>query len=104
MFPIRTEEQFNECIEKISYDTGMYSDLGMIKRHDWYPALKDSGRSILPFVFRRLESDIEGGNWICVILLADITGANPIPREDYGRLIKIREHWINWGHENGYKW
>jgi hypothetical protein len=36
--------------------------------------------------------------------LPEITGVNPVPPADAGKIAKMSEAWLNWGKARGYQW
>ena len=57
-----------------------------------------------PAVVQLLLSDLAKNQRHWFTALTAITGADPVPEEDAGRILKMSEAWLNWGKENGYRW
>ena len=64
-----------------------------------YQRIIGMGERALPYIFADLEKGGSGWWWA----LTSITGADPIPPEDAGRVSLMRDHWLNWGRER-YRW
>lgn len=52
----------------------------------------------MPLIFRSLEKDRAQWFWA----LAAITGENPVPVEDVGRVNRMAERWLAWGKAHGF--
>jgi hypothetical protein len=63
-----------------------------IATHPAYQRIIGMGPEALPHIFRRLESGPDHWFWA----LRAITGVDPVPPEDRGRMVKMREAWLNW--------
>jgi hypothetical protein len=63
-----------------------------------YQAIIAMGRPAVPLIL----DDLRRGPDHWFMALGRITGASPVPREDYGRVDLMAEAWIRWGRENGY--
>jgi hypothetical protein len=59
------------------------------------------GLAALPFLFRDLEQTKDGH---LAKALTAITGVQPVPIEERGRIRQIAETWLRWARENGYQW
>ena len=65
--------------------------------HPSYQRIIGMGTDALPLIFEELRK--KPGHWFWA--LHAITGAEPVPDQDKGRVKKMAEHWINWGKEEG---
>ncbi len=54
-----------------------------------------------PVVVPLLLAGIKNGETFLADALATVTGAQPVQKEDYGIGKRIRESWIEWGHQQG---
>ena len=66
--------------------------------HPAYLRIIGMGPVALPWILRELEE--HGGHWY--VALQSITGANPVPHEDRGRIPKMRAAWLRWAREEGW--
>lgn len=57
-----------------------------------YQAIIAMGYEALPFIIDSMRKE---PNW-WFIALKEITGADPVPFEDYGYLQKLTDGWIKW--------
>lgn len=88
--------RFSKLAKKWKEDT-LYSSSGdEILNHPAYKEILGMGKDALPYILRDLE--VEGGHWFHA--LHAITGVNPYPSEDAGRVKKMREAWLRWAREN----
>jgi hypothetical protein len=78
--------------------TRLHSSVALKAMHPAYQKIIGMGEAALPFIFERLQAG--PGHWFWA--LTSITGEMPIPKEDLGRVAKMREHWLAWGKRNGY--
>lgn len=66
--------------------------------HPAYLRIIGMGPVAVPWILRELEE--HGGHWY--VALRSITGANPVPREDRGRIPRMREAWLAWARDEGW--
>ncbi len=92
------EQKFRELAEQWRRETGGYSLLSRIVDHPAYREIVAMGEMALPPIFADLWR--EPDHWFTA--LCEITGADPVPEADRGRLDAMRDHWLQWGRENGY--
>ncbi len=72
-------------------------------KRDNHPAYKEIvalGPAVVPLLLRDLE--INHRHWFAA--LTTITGENPVPEEDAGKILKMIDHWLRWGKAKGYRW
>src|SRR5262249_14978603 len=48
------------------------------------------------------ELQREPNHWFAALMA--ITGEDPVPPEDRGRLERMTAAWLRWGREKGYRW
>ena len=65
--------------------------------HPAYQEIIALGRPVVPLLLRDLETNHR--HWFAA--LQAITGANPVPPEDAGRIDRMTAAWLRWGEENG---
>lgn len=65
-----------------------------------YKEIIELGPPVVPLLLSDLATTQR--HWFTA--LSAITGADPVPEEDGGRILKMRDAWLNWGKENGYQW
>lgn len=78
-------------------DTGSVNEMCM---NAAYQQIIGMGEDAVPLILRELEHEVDHWFWA----LAAVTGANPVPVEQRGRLRMMAEAWLRWGKDQGYKW
>lgn len=58
------------------------------------------GDEVIPLLLREMETEPNHWGWA----LRAITGCDPVPNQDAGRLKRIAKAWVRWGRESGYDW
>ena len=94
------ETTFLELAEQWRRKTGMLSVTSKISMHPAYQRIIGIGQPVVPLIMGELERDPDHWFWA----LSAITGANPVKREQRGRLNQMAQAWIEWGRANGYRW
>ncbi len=77
-----------------------HSSSRMRYNHPAYHEIISLGSAVVPLLLQDLEAT--GRHWF--IALQTITGADPIPDADAGKIAKMKEAWLRWGRENGFQW
>ena len=79
-------------------ETAGYSVITPKVAHSSYLRIIGMGPVAVPWILHELEE--HGGHWY--VALRAITGANPVPHEDRGRIPKMREAWLAWARTDGW--
>jgi hypothetical protein len=99
--PIESIEQRFRRLEAVwEAETLFLSDAQRIIEHPAFQEILGLGREAVPLMLRDLEKGPRHWVWA----LSRITGVNPVPAEDAGKIRKMSEAWLRWGRENGYTW
>ena len=88
------EEKFNRLATQWSEETGFLSSSTQIAAHPAYQEIIGMGHDAVVFMLRRLAAGTLE-HWFEA--LYTITKADPVPREDCGRIEKMAGHWVAWG-------
>jgi hypothetical protein len=64
-----------------------------------YQQIIGMGNDAVSLILKELEAGPDHWFWA----LVSITGANPVPHEDRGKVKKMAEAWVKWGREHGYR-
>jgi hypothetical protein len=80
--------------------TGFLSSSTALVSHPAYQELISLGHAALPFLFRDMAQTSDGH--LSSALVA-ITGAQPVPPEEGGKVKKVAERWLAWARKNGYQ-
>ena len=103
MVPVNAEQastlaaQFAELAEEWKRATALLSSSTAISEHPAYRAVIALGWPVVPFILRDLER--EPAHWFEA--LHAITGEDPVPVEDWGRIQPMRAAWLAWGRGRG---
>lgn len=95
--PRRVKERFRELIARWHEDTLHVSSTDEMIRHPAYQEIIAMGWSAVPLLLTEMRE--RPNHWAPA--LQTITGAQPVPKEAYGRLDQIAEAWLDWAEENG---
>jgi hypothetical protein len=95
------EQLFEELATKWMQETCFLSSPSRIIAHPACIAIAALGPDILPLILRKIEDDVSIG-WL--VLMTEITGENPVPKEDAGIVLRIRDHWLNWARKHNIEW
>lgn len=90
--------RFDELAAKWRDDTEFDSAPTTIYQHPAYLEIVGWGASVLPLMFADLAT--HGSFWFGA--LRTLTGEDPVPPEDRGRIARMREHWLGWGRARGH--
>ncbi len=79
-------------------DTAILSSVQDISLHPAYQRIIGLGKSVLPLIFESLEREPDHWFWA----LRALTGEDPVPTKDRGKLGAMTDAWLAWGVEHGY--
>jgi hypothetical protein len=74
-----------------------------IKTRVEHPAFREivaMGEKAVPLIL----ADLEKNPGFIFLALEKITGADPVPKESYGKINDMVAAWIAWGRTQGYRW
>ncbi|WP_217911139.1 hypothetical protein [Myxococcus sp. AM011] len=91
------QTQFDSLVAEWKNDVGIESSFVKRILHPAYQRIIGLGRPAIPLILRELRESPNHWGWA----LTSITGENPVPAEDAGRLRKIRDAWLRWGVSQG---
>ncbi len=83
-------------IDEIGYSSSPKELCG----HWAFQEILGMGEAVVPLMLRDLEERPRLWVWA----LPRITGADPVPESDRGKIAKMSEAWLRWGREHGYRW
>jgi hypothetical protein len=92
------EKTFKYLLEKWKSETKYMSSLGDMSKRESFQKIVEMGHDAIPFILKELEQ--EGSHIFYALHL--ITGENPIPKEDAGKIKQICDTWVLWGKAKGY--
>lgn len=86
-----------QLAEQWRNDTMLSSSLTEITLHPAYQRIIGHGPAAIPFLIEQVKNN--GLQWFPA--LKAITGADPVPAEDRGRVRAMRDAWIRWASDQG---
>ncbi len=93
------EARFRRLESKWMDEVGHLSAHSAIVGHPAFREIVDMGESVVLFMLR----DLAVGPRLWVWALPEITGTNPVPAADRGRIAKMGQAWLRWGRDHGYQ-
>jgi hypothetical protein len=93
------EERFSRLVNAWREETVFTSSLSELAMHPKYQNIIGMGPDVLPILFRELRDNPDYWFWA----LRAITEEDPTQPEDAGDLQKMRDAWLKWAEEQGYK-
>jgi hypothetical protein len=93
------EQRVRRLLATWREQTGFLSSSTALVSHAAYREIIALGTAALPYLFRDMEQTFDGH--LSSALVA-ITGAQPVPHEDGGKIRKVAERWLAWARQNGY--
>jgi hypothetical protein len=89
--------RFRELAGQWKADTRLLSSSTAISSHPAYRAIIALGPSAVRLILRDLEA--EPAHWFEA--LQAITGEDPVPHADWGKIPAMRAAWLAWGRNHG---
>jgi hypothetical protein len=96
--PRRLAAMFEQLAIQWRDETRFSSSTTEIATHPAYQRIIGLGPSAIPLILAELKKKPEHWFWA----LGALTGENPVPAEDVGRLPAMSAAWLKWGRENGW--
>jgi hypothetical protein len=96
----KTADRFQQLAAEWRKAVAPLSSVTKITEHPAYQEIISLGEDAVPLMLRELERQPD--HWFAA--LHALTGADPVPREDRGRMDRMAVHWVRWGKEHGYTW
>lgn len=91
------EERFRQLASRWKRETARDSSTPKITEHPDYQAILRMGPEVVPLILDDLRQ--QPAMWWPA--LRQLTGENPVPKEDKGKPSRIAEHWLRWGDKHG---
>ncbi len=98
--PESIEQKFQRLAAVWRAETAYLSSVTQMVNHPAYQEIIALGQDVLPSILRDLAKQPD--HWFAA--LRAITGAQPVPPEDRGRVERMAEAWLRWAKEHGYRW
>jgi len=90
-------ERFSTLAAEWKRDTVLLSSTSAITAHPAYQAIIALGPAVVPLLLQDLER--EPTHWFEA--LQAITGEDPVPEQQRGRILAMTEAWLAWGRSRG---
>jgi hypothetical protein len=94
------EEKFQRLATTWHEAVAHLSSSSKRENHPAYQEIIGLGPAVVPCLLRDLETNHR--HWFAA--LTAITGANPVPPQDAGKILTMIDAWLKWGKEKGYQW
>jgi hypothetical protein len=76
-------------------DTAWHSSISAVTRHPDFAAIVDMGSPAAKFILERMVAGEVHVHWFPA--LKDITGEDPVPAHERGRVSQMARYWVQWG-------
>lgn len=96
--PRRLEALFADLVAQWKRDTRFLSSTTAIATHPAYQRIIGLGPQVIPLILAEMQR--EPGHWFWA--LTALTGENPVPTVDQGRVAAMTVAWLKWGRDNGW--
>ena len=97
--PCQLAALFQELAAKWREETAFLSSTTDIATHPAYQRIIGFGPQAIPLILGELAKKPEHWFWA----LMAITGENPVPPSDQGKVQAMANAWLAWGRENGWR-
>lgn len=91
------KDQFRRHADKWEHETAYLSATPMRVMHQSYQSIIAMGPDVLPLLLRDLQDTHRHWFWA----LRHLTGEDPVPQDDRGKVDKMINAWIAWGKAKG---
>jgi hypothetical protein len=92
------EQRFSALKSKWKSETILSSSSSDMLSNPAYLEIISMGKDVLPFIFKDLQKSPD--HWFMALKI--ITGVDPVPENEKGRIQEMSCRWIKWGLDNGY--
>ncbi len=92
------EERFQALAAQWKVECGVMSSVTQKAMHPAYQQIIGLGPAAVPLLLQGLQRSPDHWFWA----LKAITGEDPVPPEDRGRINRMAQHWIAWGRRHGF--
>ena len=93
-------EKFRRLAATWKAAVAFHSSNSIRENHPAYLEIIALGPPVVPLLLRDLEET--EAHWFAA--MARITGANPVTAADAGNIPRMKDAWLRWAQENGYRW
>jgi hypothetical protein len=93
------EQRFQALVVQWKEETQYHSSLHIITEHPAYQEIIGMGVEALPLILKELERENDHWFWALTQIANTIGEQDPVKKEDWGYLEKMRDTWLQWGRE-----
>lgn len=97
---ITIAERFRELAPRWRAETEHLSSTTAIATHPAYQEIIGLGPEVIPLILGQLEREPAPWFWA----LRALTGVDPVPPDQRGRVRPMIDAWLAWGRSRGYRW
>ena len=90
-------DTFRRLVARWKEDTEFLSSTTKMTAHPAYQEIIRMGPAAVPLILEELRRECD--HWFTA--LRTITGENPVPAEDRGKVERMREAWLRWAEAKG---
>lgn len=91
------QARFEDLSRRWREETEFHSAASALFMHPAYQEIIGLGPAVLPLMLADLEKTRDHWFWA----LRAITGENPVPAEERGKVERMAERWVDWGRARG---
>ena len=92
------EERFRDLVRQWKEATALTSSVSEMATHPAYQQIIGMGKEVLPLLLEELRREPDHWFWA----LKSITGEDPVPPADRGKLQAMTQAWPDWAKEHGH--
>ncbi len=92
------DQKFQSLAETWRRETAHFSSITQIAMHPAYQHIIGFGQEAIPLILRELQKNPDQWFWA----LKAISGVDPVPQSERGRVRNMAEIWLRWGKEEGH--
>jgi len=97
--PIDLEDRFRKLVAQWKAESLFLSSSTAMAELPSYQNIIALGPPVVPLLLRELNREPDHWFWALKVL----TGADPIPEEQRGKIREMAKTWVQWGREHGYR-
>ncbi len=99
LLPETLANKFQRLANAWTAAVGHLSSSSKRENHPIYKEIIALGPDLIPLLLADLDKNQR--HWFTA--LSALTGPDPVPVEDAGKILKMSDAWLRWGKENGYR-
>jgi hypothetical protein len=97
--PGNLEERFRTLAAQWKRESLFLSSTTEMMELPSYQQIIALGPAVVPLLLRELEREPDHWFWALKVL----TGANPVPEEQRGKVREMAKCWVDWGRKHGFR-